>query len=513
MTRRIRTAFRKWTGDKELVTAAALILLGVMLRLLFLEELPYGLNQDEASAGYDAWALLRSGMDRNGKSWPVLFVSWGSGQNVLMSYLAMPWIAVLGLRPLSIRLPNALAGCATIFVFWRLARRCRGERFGLCALFLLVINPWHIMASRWGLESNLLPALLLGACFSLSRAKEKPGSLIGAAVCLGLAPYAYGTVFFFLPPFLIASAFHLKKSLRWKPTCGALMIFALLIFPIALCQALNLLGGEELRILGVTLPRLIDTRQNATSVFGGGLGMIRKNIMVFLEILHNGDDGVQYNALPFWQGGLFYFFGLPLSLLGTLISVLERDEQKDEWPLRAMLFSAVFCAALIDGNINRLNMIWLPMIYYSALGGVWLTRHLRIKRLIPLAAATVCFFFFSYCYVRAFGSPGNAMYFPGLGEAIETAEKMNPKKLYISSRSIRQPYIYALFYTKPEPERFMGTVEYGVAEDGVMQTVERFEGFEFGETEAADLLILTNAEAAEQGKTVLTRHGAFTVCR
>ena len=59
----------------------------------------------------------------------------------------------------------------------------------------------------------------------------------------------------------------------------------------------------------------------------------------------------------------------------------------------------------------------------------------------------------------------------------------------------------------------MDTVEYGVAEDGVMQTVERFEGFEFGDVEAADLLILTNAEAAEQGRTVLTRHGAFVVCR
>ena len=241
--------------------------------------------------------------------------------------------------------------------------------------------------------------------------------------------------------------------------------------------------------------------------------MIRKNIMVFLEILHNGDDGVQYNALPFWQGGLFYFFGLPLSLLGTLVSVLERDEKKEEWPLRAMLFSAVFCAALIDGNINRLNMVWLPMIYYSALGGVWLTQHLRIRRLIPLAGATVCFFFFSYCYIRAFCPPGNAMYFPRLGEAIETAEEMKPNKLYISSRSIRQPYIYALFYTTPEPDLFMDTVEYGVAEDGVMQTVERFEGFEFEDAEAADLLILTSTEAAEQGRTVLTRHGTFAVCR
>ena len=48
----------------------AIFLLGSLLRLIGLDVLPAGLNQDEASAGYDAYAILTHGMDRNGYPYP-----------------------------------------------------------------------------------------------------------------------------------------------------------------------------------------------------------------------------------------------------------------------------------------------------------------------------------------------------------------------------------------------------------------------------------------------------------
>ena len=513
MTKRMERFRRGLTADRVQLVVWGLLLLGFALRLLFLEKLPYGLNQDEASSGYDAWALLHSGVDRNGKSWPVLFVSWGSGQNALMSYLSMPFILLMGLRPLSIRLPNALAGCITLVLAWRFARRCRGEKFGLCALILLVINPWHIMASRWALESNLLPALLLGACCFLSRAEEKPKMLIGAAVCLGLAPYAYGTAFFLIPPFLIWVTVRLRKSLKPGTALVCLLVFLVIVFPIGLCQMLNMLGGKEISILGITLPKLIDARQNATSIFGGGgLAKVRRNFLTFLEILHNGDDGVEYNALPFWKGGIFYFFGLPLSVLGIIVGVREHRERKAEWPMPALLCCSVLCAALIDGNINRLNMTWIPMIYFSAVGGLWLTQQLRIRSILSVAVALLSFFYFNFSYVAGFAPPGHYKYYPGLGEAIRAGEEKASETLYITPL-VRQPYIYALFYTTPAPERFMNSVIHNVDEDGIMQTVERFEGFEFTDPEKADLMILYRSTAQEQGREILGEYGSFALCR
>ena len=48
----------------ELICVLLLLALGFAVRLAALGSLPAGLNQDEASAGYDAWAILNYGIDR-----------------------------------------------------------------------------------------------------------------------------------------------------------------------------------------------------------------------------------------------------------------------------------------------------------------------------------------------------------------------------------------------------------------------------------------------------------------
>ena len=80
-----RNAFfrREWLVRHEKQIAVGLLLLTVVVRLAALTRLPLDLNQDEASTGYEAWALLNYGVDRCGNRWPVLLMSWGSGQNVL----------------------------------------------------------------------------------------------------------------------------------------------------------------------------------------------------------------------------------------------------------------------------------------------------------------------------------------------------------------------------------------------------------------------------------------------
>lgn len=139
-----------------------LLIVGALLRLLWLGEIPGGLNQDEASIGYDAWALLHSGIDRNGISWPVNFIAWGSGQNVLYGYLSIPFIALFDLSVFSIRLTSAFWGVICLWLFWRMGRR-KDEAMGVWALLLIATSPWHIMASRWALESNIVPAVVLGS--------------------------------------------------------------------------------------------------------------------------------------------------------------------------------------------------------------------------------------------------------------------------------------------------------------------------------------------------------------
>ena len=495
----------------EWAVAALLLALGAVLRLVALGTLPYGLNQDEASAGYEAFALLRAGMDRNGNPWPLLFVSWGSGQNVLMSYLAIPFVALLGLSPWSIRLPCAICGCLTLPVFWRLARRCGGRGFGLLALGLLAINPWHIMMSRWGLESNLLPFFLLLGVWLTALARERPWALVGAAAAFGLMLYAYGTAFFFLPMFLIGALLLLRRRLRPGSFLTALVVFLLLALPIAACQLINVLGLETQSVLGLTLPRLTESRQAATSVLGGGgLPAALENFRGFLHILWQGTDGLRYNALPIWQGGIFYFFGLPTAVIGFVGSLLNRKDRREEGPMRLALVCALLCAFLIRCNINRINMVWLPLIYFSALGCHMLLKPLRAWAALPLAGVLACFLLFLNAYGMQFGGEGNVGYFPGLGEALTAAAEVAEDGTVYVTDWVNQPYMFALFYGETPPEVFVESVEY-VNANAPFRQVKRFQGYEFQDPARAEVQVLHRSEAG--GKEVLAWYGHFAVCR
>ncbi|MEN3187139.1 MAG: hypothetical protein ABDK92_11055, partial [Atribacterota bacterium] len=101
---------------------AGIFALEIFVRFFLLGVIPPGLNQDEASIGYDAWALLHYGIDRNGFHNPVHFVSWGSGQNALYAYLSMPFIRLFGLNVFSVRFLNALIGCLSLFLFYDLMK-------------------------------------------------------------------------------------------------------------------------------------------------------------------------------------------------------------------------------------------------------------------------------------------------------------------------------------------------------------------------------------------------------
>lgn len=152
---------------KQWLIVAAIMLVGILVRLLLVGRYPAGLNQDEASAGYDAFAVLNYGIDRNGIHNPMHLIAWGSGQNMAYSWLCMPFIALFGLSAVTVRVPMAIVGSISVALFYFFLKNIRGEdkRLVYLGTFLFAVFPWHIMKSRWGLESNLFPDLILwGGC-------------------------------------------------------------------------------------------------------------------------------------------------------------------------------------------------------------------------------------------------------------------------------------------------------------------------------------------------------------
>lgn len=58
------TALRQTSKSRDFFLVLFFCLIGILARLILIGQVPYGLNQDEASAGYEAWSILNYGIDR-----------------------------------------------------------------------------------------------------------------------------------------------------------------------------------------------------------------------------------------------------------------------------------------------------------------------------------------------------------------------------------------------------------------------------------------------------------------
>ncbi len=487
---------RKPMGRWESVIVPALLCLGIALRILGLGFFPPGLNQDEASTGCDAWALLVSGMDRNGDAWPVLFTSWGSGQNALYAYLLLPLMALLGRSAAVLRLPAALLGSLSLFLFWRMGRRHGGPVMGICALGLLAVNPWHLLISRWALESNLLPVCLLLGAYLLDLALEdRPWCLLPAAGALALGLYAYGTAFLFLPLFLLPCCLLLlRRRFPLLPFLASLGLFILIAFPIFLCNLRNQLGMESMKLLCFTLPRLTQTRQTATMSFSG------QNLLNALRLLWKQSDGLPWNSAgPF--GLLWGLPGLALALGGLGCSLCRiarrRGEDTDYIALFALAAGLISCL-FINVNVNRVNFLFLPLVWFQASGLLALVKALPGLRipvciLLLFALGLLC----RYCLTQQRAALEPAFH-TGLLEAVSSLEE-GTETVWITNR-VNMPYVYVLFARGIPPEEFRKDVVYADPAAPFRQ-VTRFGRWRFGSAlpdEGLCILPLTEARGYEE---------------
>ncbi len=217
------------------------ILVGTVVRAYAFGDVPPGMHQDEVSAGYDAYALLYYGIDRNGFHNPAGLIAWGSGMFALVSYVAMPFIALLGLTPIAVRLPFLILGVASILMLAWLVKEIHGRTAAHIAALLLAISPGPILMSRWALDANLLPPVLLAGVLTAVLALRRPWLLPLSFAFFGLSPYAYGTAYITVPvmlamivPYALA---HRRMSVG--PLAVALLVGGLVAVPALLYALVN----------------------------------------------------------------------------------------------------------------------------------------------------------------------------------------------------------------------------------------------------------------------------------
>lgn len=466
MLQRIRQRWPAYCAP-ELIAAVLLLAVGAGLRLYNLGQIPPAFFKDEAAAAYDAWALLHYGIDRNGYSWPVHLVSWGSGQNALYSYLAMPFIVLGGLAEGVFRLPMALTGVLSLFLIWKIGARAESSGFALLVLLLLALSSWHLIATRWALESNLLPFVLLLSVYFLSRPDRSRFLIQATAVFfLALSVYAYGTAYFFAPLFLALTLLWLAGNrLADGRRLLALAALAFVVaLPIILLVVVNFFDWEPIEVFGVSIPRYGGPARysNVSFLFRQDGGAFLANLPDLAGLLLGRGDGLKWNAVDGY--GALPPLAILLSLPG-LVVILYRAKVRRDYGLHLLMAgwfaAALLTALLVEVNINRTNGLWLPAIYLLGCGIFFMGRGGGRRRLLLytlIAAYGVYSGFFLYQYFGAHSDPDNGRFNTvGRGDALRRAlQAAGDEVIYVSLKPA-QPGIDPMFYGQIPPREYLDT--------------------------------------------------------
>ncbi|MCR4264105.1 MAG: glycosyltransferase family 39 protein, partial [Candidatus Roizmanbacteria bacterium] len=179
-----------------------IVLIGFILRFYELGGNPPGLNWDEASLGYNAYSILKTGADEYGAPWPLSIRSFDDYKPPLYVYLTIPSVALFGLNAFSVRLVSALLGGLSVLVMYFLTREFLSDKneddtphilkhVPLVTALFLAISPWHLQFSRAAYEGNVgLFFFMLGTYLFLYAVRTgKNYALSGVAFSLTLYSY------------------------------------------------------------------------------------------------------------------------------------------------------------------------------------------------------------------------------------------------------------------------------------------------------------------------------------
>lgn len=458
-----------------------LLILGIaaVARLWKLGQLPDGVLPDEAYGAYNAWALMTEGIDSRGYGFPVYFVAWGSGMSVLYSYLAIPLFRLFGTGIAVYRLPQAIIGILGVYAAYILGRELLDEKFGLLFAFVLAINPWNIMNTRYGLDANMAPDMfLIAVMFLVLAIGRKASYLLPAAITMGLTLYCYALSWIVIPLFLLLFLLLYRRQIPFgKKLWISVAVLFVMACPLLYFVGVNLGFFPEIRTAFFSVPRLPGFRGGELDI--ANLVASAKSLCKMILTQY---DGVDYTACR--ETGAYYYFTTPLLLLGGLMQLISlirnwrQEKRSPEYVMLLWLFSAgIMCVLNASITMIHTNLIHIPVIFYGAYGIYRLSEILHSKAVLRVCILffAVSFGFFGYYYVtersnRFLGKDGT--------EALQAAKEREDVVTIVLPTAIN--YGNILWNDKIPVREFVDTVVY--SGDPGWATAVSFANYRYAET-------------------------------
>jgi 4-amino-4-deoxy-L-arabinose transferase-like glycosyltransferase len=464
-----------------------IFLVGTFLRFYKLGSVPNSMDWDEVSWGYNAYAVLHTGQDEYGASFPISFRAFGDYKQPVYVYSEVIPIAVFGLNSFAVRFPSALYGSLSIILIYLFSKELfyktkKREAIALIASGIFAISPWSIQFGRVAFEATLGVFFVLAGLylFLLGIRKNSVVAFVGSTIAFALSAYSYHSEKLFMPLLLF-----FLLLLFWRYFFKRKLLTAFLVMVIFLLNSFWIFNwtttarGASVLFTSQST-QLLKNSANAIiydNLHNDKLGAFLNNRRIvyvntfFLNYLKHWDpnwlfisgDLVRHHAPGM---GLLYLVSLPFIIWGILRMFKDKFENRYlifVWFLLAPIASAI---AIDAPNAERALIMLPPLVIWEAIGLIafcdWCfitPQKAALKRIGFLLVVVLYIFNFSY-YIQQYFAHTNfdteSYWQYGYQQVIDytSQPQFNHQRIIFSSQ-FEQPYIFYLFYSKYDPKTYL----------------------------------------------------------
>lgn len=470
-----------------------IVALATFLRFFGLDKLPVSPNWDEVSHGYNAYSILKTGMDEWGKQFPLIFRAFGDYKLPLYIYLTTIPVWLFGLSVFSIRFISAFAGVLAIPAIFLLTQELFPKKYHLpliSALFL-AISPWHFFISRPALEANLALTLIIFGFYFLLRFFKSRSSLLPSVIFLGLSLHAYNTARVFVPLLVLFSLYLYRPSLRLSASCGRnignlIAVFIAIVFSSLVFFQVYIGEGtaryDKLKILSPATVFQIGEKR-AQSTLSPLLSKLVYNRPVYFLTTFSKNYLGYFSPKFFSQtwGAQFQFaipnkslLTFPIYLLAGFGLILHLSKLKKENNYRFLYFwlflSPLAASLTIDPpQALRPNPMIPAIIIFACLGLIRLLGIIPVKTKKPLIVLLTIWVLISFGqYLKQYGGNYAEKYSSswqyGYGQIMDFINNHQGEydRIFITKR-YGEPHIFYAFFSKLDPQKLQpssGNIRY-----------------------------------------------------
>lgn len=492
-----------------------ILILAAGLRLWNIGSVPPSVSLDEASISYNAYSIIKTGGDEYGEFPIISHRAYDDWRRAMHLYLVIPFISLLGMNTVSVRLPAVILSFLTVLAVYKITLLLFSKKstlstpIALMTAFLLTISPWHIYLSRIGHESNSFFSFFIFGILFILRVKKGIVDIIIAMVFFLLSAISYPSGQIIAPLFIAGIFFLFRKKILIKIPLRqkAILLFALIVLIIPIGRGVF---SEEslLRYKGTSI---FTTQPQLTTEYAVKRAEAIEKGKFFEVILYNrrvlmfrqAAEGYFSHYNPSWlfsnsfyephkvpKMGLLYIWQAPFIIIGVIVLLFSKLL---DLRVKGLIILWFFLSPL-PGSIatqfpHAMRSYSAVVVWqiFTAFGLVyfyyWLPKLRRVMMCLFIFIIGVSLHLFYKNYFITFPQEQSKSFQYALSQAIPyvlSQEDQYKKIVFSNTENMYQSYMLFLYHSNYDPLRYQNL---GGTKSGGYEQSHSFDKYEFRHVE------------------------------